>query len=103
VEEALYAMDWEDRYESQRYECPACGSAARLIGDVVPEWGTRSDEGDGDTSTTVLTVYFIPVDLECRLCGLHLRHGLARVGVPNEIPLPVEDVDPADFLEVDEG
>jgi hypothetical protein len=99
VEEALYSSGWSDRYDTQRHTCPACDYTALLYGSAYPEWTTETDD-DGNISSAILTVYFLPESLECRLCGLNLRGGLSFAGIPDELIL--DDVDPDDFLETDE-
>ncbi|WP_433329837.1 hypothetical protein [Spirillospora sp. CA-294931] len=99
LEEALHAMEWEYRYEARPHECPACRCRAILSGASYPEWMNETDE-NGEITSTKLTVHFLPDGLECRVCGLSLRGGLHFADIPAEIIL--DDVDPDDFIEVDE-
>jgi hypothetical protein len=76
-------------------------STPLLVGDVWPEWSPETDER-GDFQATLLTVYFIPSYLECRLCGLHLRGTyLHAAGIPAEHVLDSKDVHSADFIETE--
>ncbi|WLS43208.1 hypothetical protein Q3V37_17455 [Micromonospora profundi] len=101
LEDALHGWDLEDRYDYQRYECPACPSGALLHGTADPEWKAEFNK-DGEPSGSSLVVHFYPSRLECRVCGLEL-HGrqLSAIGVPEE--LVIKDADESDFLQTEEA
>lgn len=95
VEEALAAMTFPDKYDTQRFECPACGHSALLHGESEPDWSVRED-ASGSSFDTTLRVWFFPSSMECLLCGLSLDgRGLVPAGLPLEIELT--DFDPEDF------
>jgi hypothetical protein len=72
IVEALNEGDVGD-YETQRYDCPACGSLARLNGSVDHSWSPTFDE-KGELTGSLLEVDFWPWTLDCKVCGLSL-HG----------------------------
>lgn len=67
---ALHAPYWSDQFESQPYDCPACGTLAVVHGE--PEIDVEVDvEPDGYMSGHEYVI-FIVRSFECRACGLSL-------------------------------
>jgi hypothetical protein len=100
LKEALYDSLFDDEYELQWQDCPACEFAGKVRGYVTPEWETEQDEA-GETKRTKLEVTFYPYEFYCKACGLELNGDqLTVAGIAESWKL--EDVNPDDFQDVED-
>jgi hypothetical protein len=76
LKEALYDTFFEDDYELQWYDCPACENAAKVRGYVDPEWETEQDD-TGTTKRSKLEVRFYPYEFYCSI----VEHAVLSSGV----------------------
>ena len=89
-----------DDIEDQLAICPACGNQGLLGGsiDVDSEVDVDVDD-DGHPMGAYPIVTLSPSTFVCNLCGLSLDSSAELKAVGWEGPIPVEDVDPADFYD----
>jgi hypothetical protein len=98
--EALYDSAFEEEYETQWHECPACHLDAKVQGYVSPEWETEQAE-TGEAKRTKLEVTFYPYEMYCRACGLELRGDQLNVADMAD-SWKLENVNPDDFQDIED-
>jgi hypothetical protein len=93
------------KYEQALVDCPACTGRAITHGSYDVTWEPDWDYADGESYVAGMypVVTYAPGYLRCNVCGLELdgEDELRAAAVPNAWQL--EDVDPADFYDMDDG
>ena len=85
------------KYEDQLATCPACGNEGLLGGSIDVDWEADFEDGHAVGAYPIVTL--TPSTFVCDLCGLSLDSSAELKAVGWEGPIPVEDVDPADFYD----
>ena len=77
---------------------PACENQGVLGGSIDVDWEVDVDD-DGNPQGASPIETLSPSNFVCNLCGLSLDSSAELKAVGLEGPIPVDDVDPADFYD----
>jgi hypothetical protein len=91
-----------DKYDEQTKPCPACNSAGVISGQhKFQSWEADVDEDGGTYPYPVVTLF--AYQFKCPACGLQLEGDNELVAAGLETALDVENADPEDFVDEDDG